>query len=74
MTRPQHPAPTERVRDWLAARTLRGRLVTGLLALLALACATVGVVTYTHLHSVLISQLDTELSSANISVPGVRQP
>jgi len=66
MTPQQHPAPTARVRDWLAARTLGGRLVAGLLALLALACATVGVVTYTHLHSVLISQLDSELSSANV--------
>ncbi len=50
---------------WLATRTLRGRLVAGLLGLLALACATVGVVTYTHLHSVLISQLDTELQTAS---------
>jgi two-component system, OmpR family, sensor kinase len=50
---------------WLAARTLRGRLIAGLLGLLALACATVGVVTYTHLHSVLISQLDTELQAAS---------
>src|SRR5271165_2465479 len=66
MTPQQHPAPAARIRDWLAARTLRGRLVAGLLALLALACATVGVVTYTHLHSVLISQLDSELSSANV--------
>jgi two-component system, OmpR family, sensor kinase len=49
---------------WLAARTLRGRLIAGLLGLLALACATVGVVTYTHLHSVLITQLDTELADA----------
>ena len=51
--------------EWLAARTLRGRLVVGLLVLLALACATVGVVTYTHLRSVLVSQLNTELKGAN---------
>jgi two-component system, OmpR family, sensor kinase len=50
---------------WLARRTLRGRLIAGLLGLLALACATVGIVTYTHLHSVLISELDTELASVN---------
>jgi two-component system, OmpR family, sensor kinase len=50
---------------WLAGRTLRGRLIAGLLGLLALACATVGVVTYTHLHSVLIGQLDTELAAVN---------
>ncbi len=74
MTPQQHPALTTRVRGWLAARTLRGRLVAGLLALLALACATVGVVTYTHLHSVLISQLDTELSLREHPLPGMRQP
>ena len=60
--RPEHPS---RLRGWLAARTLRGRLIAGLLTLLALACATVGVVTYTHLHSVLISQLDVELGTAS---------
>ena len=37
----------------------------GLLALLALACATVGVVTYAHLRTVLISGLNAQLSSAN---------
>ena len=36
-----------------------------MLTLLALACATVGVVTYTHLHSVLVSQLDQSLTTAN---------
>ncbi len=51
-------------RHWLAARSLRARLIAGLLGLLALACATVGVVTYTHLHSVLISQLNAELDTA----------
>ncbi len=65
MTVNAQPGGASRLRQWLSARTLRGRLVAGLLALLALACATVGVVTYTHLHSVLISQLDTELTSAN---------
>src|ERR1700733_15793437 len=61
---PDKPAQhTSRAGRWLAARTLRGRLIAGLLGLLALACATVGAVTYTHLHSVLISQLDTELTT-----------
>jgi two-component system OmpR family sensor kinase len=64
---PHAPASrTARARQWLAARTLRGRLIAGLLGLLALACATVGVVTYTHLHTVLVSQLNTELTNANI--------
>ena len=70
------PRPAERTSPagrWLAARTLRGRLIAGLLGLLALACATVGAVTYTHLHSVLISQLDTELTSANLRYGGCLQ-
>jgi two-component system OmpR family sensor kinase len=56
---------TRRVRQWLAARTLRGRLIAGLLGLLALACASVGAVTYVHLHSVLINGLNSELQQAN---------
>jgi len=63
-----------RARQWLAARTLRGRLIAGLLALLALACATVGAVTYTHLHSVLVSQLDAQLSAANARYQGCVNP
>jgi two-component system, OmpR family, sensor kinase len=76
---PGGPAPggpaqhTSRAGRWLAARTLRGRLIAGLLGLLALACATVGAVTYTHLHSVLISQLDTELTSASLRYGGCLQ-
>jgi two-component system, OmpR family, sensor kinase len=50
---------------WLARRTLRGRLVAGLLALLFLACASIGALTYAHLHSVLIGGLNTELADAS---------
>jgi two-component system, OmpR family, sensor kinase len=50
---------------WLARRTLRGPLVAGLLATLALACAVVGVLTYAHLHAVLVGQLDGQLTQAN---------
>ena len=50
---------------WLAGRTLRGRLIAGLLVLLALAFATVGTVTYVHLRSVLISQLDQQVIAAS---------
>jgi two-component system, OmpR family, sensor kinase len=57
--------PRTRAGRWLARRTLRGRLITGLLALLFLACATVGVVTYAHLQSVLISGLNTQLEDAS---------
>ncbi len=63
-----------RARRWLARRTLRARLIAGLLALLAVACATVGLVTYTHLRSVLIGQLDTELTTANLRYSGCYSP
>ena len=63
-----------RARQWLAGRTLRARLIGGLLVLLALSCATVGLVTYTHLHSVLIGQLDTQLTSANARYTGCYNP
>ena len=69
-----HDGRVARARQWLAARTLRGRLVAGLLVLLALACASVGVVTYTHLDSVLVSQLNTELTSASLRYTGCVMP
>jgi two-component system OmpR family sensor kinase len=46
--------------------TLRGRLIAGLLALLAVACAAVGAVTYVSLHSYLLGQLDQQLVQANV--------
>jgi len=52
-------------RRWLARRTLRGRLIAGLLALLAVACAAVGAVTYVSLHGYLLSQLDQQLAQAS---------
>ncbi len=57
--------PRTRVGRWLVRRTLRGRLIAGLLALLFLACATVGVVTYAHLESVLMSGLNVQLEDAS---------
>jgi two-component system, OmpR family, sensor kinase len=66
MSVPNVPASrVDRTRRWLAGRTLRGRLIAGLLGLLALACASIGAVTYAHLHSVLISGLNSELRQAN---------
>jgi len=65
MTAPAPVSRAARSRQWLAARTLRGRLIAGLLGLLALACATVGVVTYAHLRTVLISGLNSQLALAN---------
>jgi two-component system OmpR family sensor kinase len=50
---------------WLARRTLRGRLIAGLLALLAVACAAVGIVTYVALHGYLLNQLDQQLVQAS---------
>jgi two-component system OmpR family sensor kinase len=61
----QSSALASRAGHWLAARTLRGRLIAGLLTLLFLACATVGAVTYAHLHSVLINGLNADLQAAN---------
>ena len=55
----------DRRRNWLARRTLRGRLIAGLLALLAVACAAVGAVTYVSLHSYLLGQLDQQLVQAS---------
>ncbi len=52
-------------RHWLARRTLRGRLIAGLLALLAVACAAVGAVTYVSLHGYLLGQLDQQLMQAS---------
>jgi two-component system, OmpR family, sensor kinase len=65
MTAPAPSGRAARTRHWLAARTLRGRLIAGLLGMLALACATVGVVTYAHLRTVLISGLNAQLALAN---------
>ena len=53
-SRRRHPFP----------RTLRGRLIAGLVALLAVACATVGMVTYLAVQGALTRELDGELSTA----------
>jgi two-component system, OmpR family, sensor kinase len=58
-------SPAGRLRRWLAGRTLRGRLIAGLLALLFVACATVGVVTYLALRGFLLGQLDDQLTAAS---------
>jgi two-component system, OmpR family, sensor kinase len=65
MTASPSSALASRARQWLGARTLRGRLIAGLLALLFLTCATVGAVTYAHLRSVLINGLNVDLEAAN---------
>jgi two-component system, OmpR family, sensor kinase len=63
-----HPAtgqPRTSAGRWLARRTLRGRLVAGLLTLLFLVCASIGTITYAHLRSVLIGGLNTQLQAAS---------
>ncbi len=57
--------PMSRPRRWLAGRTLRARLITGLVALLALACAVIGVATYVALRGFLLGSMDKQLSAAN---------
>ena len=52
-------------RRWLARRTLRGRLIAGLLALLLVACAAVGLVSYLALHGALFNQIDQQLAVAS---------
>ena len=49
---------------WLARRTLRGRLIVGLLMLLALACAVVGGATYFAANRFLLIQLDDQLQAS----------
>ena len=53
-SRPRFPLP----------RTLRGRLIAGLVALLAVACATVGLVTYFAVQGALSRELNGELQTA----------
>ena len=52
-------------RRWLAGRTLRARLIAGLLALLFVACAAVGAVTYLVLRGSMLHQLDQQLHVAS---------
>jgi two-component system, OmpR family, sensor kinase len=58
--------PARGLRGWLAGRTLRSRLIAGLVALLFVACAAVGIVTYVSLHGYLLGQLDTQLTAASV--------
>jgi len=49
---------------WLSRRTLRGRLIAGLLVLLALGCAVVGGATYFATRHLLLVELDSQLRSS----------
>jgi two-component system OmpR family sensor kinase len=50
---------------WLNRRTLSGRLITGVVLLLALACAVIGITTYLVLGKSLIKVLDGQLEAAS---------
>ena len=58
-------APAGGLRGWLAGRTLRARLIAGLVALLFVACAAVGAVTYGALNRALLNQVDNQLKDAS---------
>jgi two-component system OmpR family sensor kinase len=60
----RHRAARRRRPRRLVPATLRGRLITGLVALLAVACATVGVVTYLAAQNALSGELNNELQTA----------
>jgi two-component system OmpR family sensor kinase len=63
------PRPVTAPWRWLAGRTLRTRLIAGLLMLLAMCCAVVGGATYLAANRFLMIQLDNQLqSSARIYV------
>lgn len=55
---------TLRLRRWWTARTLRWRLIAGLLVLLLATCAAIGIATTLALHSFLIQRLDQQLADA----------
>ncbi|MGH3272493.1 MAG: hypothetical protein ACRDN1_26015, partial [Trebonia sp.] len=60
----QARATRRRGAGWRPARSLSGRLIAGLVALLALGCATVGVVTYLAIQRALANELDNQLQAA----------
>jgi two-component system, OmpR family, sensor kinase len=57
--------PRGRLRHWLAGRTLRTRLIAGLVTLLLATCAAIGIVTYAGLRGFLTDQLDDQLAAAS---------
>ena len=61
----ERPAGTGGLRRWLAGRTLHGRLSAGVVSLLALACALVGLATYIALRGFLYHQLGQQLTAAS---------
>ncbi|MEO6145244.1 MAG: HAMP domain-containing sensor histidine kinase [Dermatophilaceae bacterium] len=60
------------MRGWLAGRTLRSRLIAGVLVLLAASCLGIGITTSITLRGFLVERLDQNLASAGsrIAVSG----
>jgi two-component system, OmpR family, sensor kinase len=52
------------VRGWLAGRTLRTRLISGVFVLLTVSCAIIGIATSITLEGFLVSRLDQQLVQA----------
>jgi two-component system OmpR family sensor kinase len=52
------------MRGWLASRTLRTRLIAGVLVLLAVSCLGIGITTSITLRGFLVNRLDQNLASA----------
>ena len=52
------------VRGWLAGRTLRTRLTAGILVLLVVSCAGIGIATSITLQGFLVTRLDQQLVEA----------
>ena len=52
------------MRGWLAGRTLRTRLIAGVLVLLAVSCVGIGITTSITLRGFLLDRLDQNLASA----------
>jgi two-component system, OmpR family, sensor kinase len=60
--------PRGRVRSWWAGRSLRARLITEMVCLLAAACVTVSAVTGAIMHHLQIAQFDQELITTSARV------
>ena len=61
--------PSSRVVTWLRGWSLRARLIAALVALLAVACVTVGVASEVAVSRIQLAQLDGQLKSAADRTP-----
>jgi two-component system, OmpR family, sensor kinase len=59
------PSSHPPLRRWPIPRTLSGRLIAGLVALLAIACASVGMVTYLAVQRTLSDEFTSQLQTAS---------